>query len=99
MTYKIRDGIVMETICGVTLLIATLEASASCPYAAELNEASAYIWTMLFAGRSLEEMTDQAARDFEMTREEAREILRTYLEELADQNYLLVQQEEVTDEI
>ena len=48
MNYKIRDGLVLETLCGTSLLIATLEARKYCPYVMQLNEASAYIWKMLF---------------------------------------------------
>lgn len=51
MNYKIREGIVMETLCGTSLLIATLEARKYCPYVMQLNEASAYIWQMLLMGK------------------------------------------------
>lgn len=93
MSYKIRDGIVMETICGTSLLIATLEATKYCPYVMQLNEASAYIWRMLFDGKSMEEMTVLAARDFEITEEEARETLNSFLQGLAEQNYLIAKNE------
>lgn len=99
MTYKIRDGIVMETICGVTLLIATLEASADCPYAVRLNGASAYIWDMLFRGLSFEEMTARTAKDQQLSEEEAGRILQAYIQELARNKYLSIQEEEKANEI
>lgn len=94
MSYKIRDGIVMESLCGVSLLIATLEAREYCPYVMELNEASAYIWNMLFEGKTQDEMTELAAKDFQITTDEARETIQEFLAELIKQNYLIIEKNE-----
>lgn len=91
MEYKIRDGIVKETICGTALLIATLEASRYCPYAMQLNDASAYIWDMLFQGKTVAQMTESVVKDFDLPEQEARDILDGYLKELKEQNYLLTE--------
>lgn len=89
MDYKIRDGIIMERVCGVPLLIATLEATRYCPYAMQLNEASAYIWEMLFQEKTVAEMTESVATDFNLSKEEAHNVLLDFLAELKEQNYLL----------
>ena len=91
MEYKIREGIVMETVCGTALLIATLDATRYCPYAMQLNESSAYIWDMLFRGKTVAEMTASVADDFGLSEEEARNTLTGYLEELKEQKYLLTE--------
>lgn len=93
MQYKVRDGIVMESLCGVSLIIATLEARDHCPYVMQLNEASAYIWKLLFAGKSMEEMAALAAKDFGITEAEAAEIIKSFMDELRKQNYLIEEKE------
>ncbi len=93
MHYKVRDGIVMESLCGISLIIATLEARDHCPYVMQLNEASAYIWRLLFDRRSMEEMAALASKDFGITEAEAVEIIKSFLEELTEQNYLIVEKE------
>lgn len=91
MNYKIREGIVMETLCGTSLLIATLEARKYCPYVMQLNESSAYIWSMLFEKKTQTEMKEQAAKDFGISPEEADEIINNFVEELVKQNYLIIE--------
>ena len=91
MDYRIRDGIVMETICGTSLLIATLEATQHCPYVAQLNEASAYIWKMLFDNKSFEEMTVMISKDFDISEKEAADTLGGFLTQLKEQNYLVTE--------
>lgn len=94
MRYKIRNGLVIETVCGTSLLIATLEARKHCPYVMRLNEASAYIWKLLFEGKTLDEMTALAAKDFELSPAEARETLTGFLASLIEQNYLMAEETE-----
>lgn len=89
MSYKIREGIVMETLCGTSLLIATLEARKYCPYVMQLNEASAYIWQMLFDGKTYEEMKKRAAEDFEISVEQAGETIESFLSDLIEKKYLI----------
>lgn len=98
MNYKIRDGIVMETVCGTSLLIATLEARKHCPYIMQLNEASAYIWKMLFDGKTIDEMAALAEKDFEISILEAYETLNHFLSGLTEQNYLIIEANEDKDQ-
>lgn len=93
MKYKIRDGIVMETVCGTSLLIATLAARKYCPYVMRLNEASAYIWNMLFAGMERDEMIDSIVRDFRISRKEAGTVLNDFIGQLYELHYLLDEKE------
>lgn len=98
MNYKIRDGIVMETVCGTSLLIATLEARKYCPYVMQLNEASVYIWKMLLDGKTLDEMTALATKDFEISSAEAYATLNGFLSSLMEQNYLIMEENEEKDQ-
>jgi hypothetical protein len=78
----------METVCGQSLLIASLEARPLCPYLTQLNEASAYIWTLLSRGHSVEEMTEKISRDYGLAAEEAGGILQDFLHELEENHYI-----------
>lgn len=98
MNYKIRDGIVMETVCGTSLLIATLEARKYCPYVMQLNEASVYICKMLLEGKTLDEMAALAAKDFEISSAEAYATLNDFLSSLMEQNYLIMEENEEKDQ-
>ena len=94
MEYRIRDGIVMESVCGRELLIATLEAREYCPYLVELNEASAYIWKRLFSGTSPDKIASDIAADYGLSEKEASETVDAFLSELIKQQYLLPYTEE-----
>ncbi|MCI5530442.1 MAG: PqqD family protein [Blautia sp.] len=98
MNYRIQEGLVMETICGTSLLIATLKARKHCPYVMQLNEAAAYVWEMLFQGKMLDEMAARIADDFEMSEEEANDALKSFLLELEKDNYLIIEEEDKSDE-
>lgn len=98
MNYRIQEGLVMETICGTSLLISTLEARKYCPYVMQLNEAAAYIWKMLFNGEMINEMAAQIAMDFEISVDEAYEALNSFLRELVEKNYLIIEMEDKSNE-
>lgn len=59
--YKLRKGIVMTTVCGETLLVATAEAREDCPFTVRLNEASVYLLSLLETELSEEERAAKIA--------------------------------------
>ena len=64
----------------------------------QLNEAAAYIWKMLFNGEMINEMAAQIAMDFEISVDEAYEALNSFLRELVEQNYLIIEMEDKSNE-
>lgn len=88
MKYRIRDGIVMDRLCGIDLLIATLEARKTCPYVMQLNEASAFIWRMLFDGIGIEEMAQRAASKYQIPLQVASDTIMQFLNNLVEQKYI-----------
>ena len=93
MKYKIQPGVIMETVCGQSLLVASLEARPLCPYLTQLNEASAYIWMMLSQGLSVEEMTERISIDYDLASEKAAGILKDFLLELEKNHYIQVERD------
>ena len=94
MKYLIRKGVVLEYVCGRPLLIATLEARKYCPYLVELNDASVYIWSQLLKENSSEEIAASVAVDFDLTMQQAENIVDDFISELKKQHYLIPEMEE-----
>lgn len=93
MRYQIREGIVLETVCGESMLIATFAARKACPYILELNDASVLIWKGLTEGLNESEIAKRASDEFEVSYEEAREAIRDFLLFLEQNGYLIRQDE------
>ena len=90
MTYKTREGVILEKICGEYRLIATLDATKFCPVASALNEDSAMVWTMMQDGLDTEEMVHRIVEKYsDLSNEEAGSILETFIRTLMDQGYVL----------
>ena len=90
MTYKTREGVILEKICGEYRLIATLDARKFCPVASALNEDSAMVWTMMQDGLDTEEMVHRIVEKYsDLSNEEAGSILETFIRTLIDQGYVL----------
>ena len=88
MKYRIRDGIVMEEICGVVLLISTVEARKSCPYLTELNESSIYVWNLIKEGKNTDEMAEEISEKYQISVNDAKEVLTGFLTDLENQNFI-----------
>lgn len=89
MDYRIHPGIVFQTICGRSFLIAVRLARKECPHLQELNEYGAFCWCLLEQGRREEEMIPEIMKEYLVNEEEAREGLTQFIKELSDFHYLL----------
>ncbi len=88
MRYTIQKGLVRETICGQHVLIATIEAREKCPYLTQLNDDSAFIWDLLAAGQSTEEMAAAVAGQYEIPEHEAAEAIEQFLKDMEDKHFI-----------
>lgn len=93
MKYSLREGLVLETVCDTTLLVATLEARKYCPYVMQLNDASNFIVQSIVNGDSIEKMAENAAKEYEISQEEAVKTIHYFISELKKKNYLVVKEE------
>ena len=90
MNYRVHPGIVFQTICGRSFLIAVRPARKECPHIQELNEYGAFCWCLLEQGRQPEEMIPEIMKEYPVKEEEAREGLMQFIKQLVDFHYLLL---------
>ncbi len=86
--FKVRKGIVLETVCDENILVAAGEARHFCPYIQPLNESAAYLWRLLEKGMTLDQIVDRATIDYELPVEEILPGLQDFMETLFQKGYL-----------
>lgn len=89
MKYNLLSGVVLVPVCDENLLVATKEAMKTVPAVKELNETGAFVWQMLKQGKSLDEMVDQTAKEYEISVDEAKEGLLEFIEALSKAGYIV----------
>lgn len=87
--YQIQKGIVLETICGQDLLIATSEAREKCPYLMQINKESAFIWKHLMNEKTTSEITDEIVQSYDISKKEAEKALTEFLEACEKNNLII----------
>ena len=85
--FKLREGVILETICEEYVLVASGEARHHCPYVRQLNESAAYLWKLLEQGLDMDQMAARAARDYGLSVEEIIPGLQNFIHMLLDQGY------------
>lgn len=88
MTYKLQPGVVLTSVCGEYLLVATGEALGKVAYARGLNETGAYFWSLLEEGLSVDQIAATAAKTYEAPEDQVRPILLHFLDSLRSAGYL-----------
>ena len=89
MIYRIQNGVVRETICGESLLISTKEAREHCPYLTQLDESSAFIWSLLEKRTDSKDMIEQIMQRYEVTEAEAAEGLMGFLNAMEEKHFII----------
>lgn len=89
MKYRKQAGIIMETICGQSLLIATAEARKYCPYLTQLDESSAFIWRMIEDGCTTEEMIPRIIDEYGISEKEAEGGLTAFLDGMEKNKFII----------
>lgn len=87
--YTIQPGVVLASVCGQALLVATRPAWGKCPYINQLNETGAYFWSHLEQGLDTEQIVQAAAQHYDAAPERIRTDLLTFLQALQEHGYLL----------
>ena len=89
MKYRLREGLVIETVCGKPLLAATLKARKYCPYLTELNESSLFVLKMIEKELDIDEMAKKVSAYYQIDEETAAASLSAYLETLQSSGFIL----------
>lgn len=89
MKYRVREGIIMTKLCGVSVLIPTREAFDHCHTIQRLPLLWAATWEGLVKGKTLEETIRVHEILTKKPREEVIYRLEQFYEELADKGFLV----------
>lgn len=89
MKYKTRPGVILIQICGEYLLISGAEARKYCPYSAQINETSAFLWKLLEQGASEKDMIQAIKEEYDTAELDVEAVVKEYLNHLSEKNYLV----------
>ncbi len=88
--YRVRDGVVLESIAGVYLIISTYAVREFCPYVKRINETGAYYFEQIQNGFSAEDILGQVAEAFPYVERSVLESdLYDFIEDLVNNGYLI----------
>lgn len=88
MSYQLCPGVVLATVCGEHMLIATRAARETVPSIRMLNDSAAYFWKLLQEQTPVEEIPARTAQDYDITAEQAQLFLQQFMDAMAEQGYL-----------
>lgn len=89
MTYHVCPGIVLATVCGENLLIATREARGKTANVKILNQTGAYFWKCFEQHRELNEIIAQASADYHISVEQVESAIEGFVSTLEKDGYLI----------
>lgn len=88
MTYPMRKDVLLEQICGDDYLIAYGSARGCVPMIMGISPAGAYFWRLLQQGVEVDTILQNAARDYEISPDEARDGFVRFTDSLREKGYL-----------
>lgn len=89
MKYSIAEGIMLVTICDVSMLVATGTARAKFPFTNNLNETGVFYWKLLEQGKDTDMLTAEAKAVYGRTEEELRPGIEKFLSSLEKAGYII----------
>lgn len=97
--YRTRPGVVLTSICGEQLLVSAKANLNICPYVSQINDSSAFLWSVLAHGATEDELIRAVKDKFEVEEpEDLRPVIEAFLETMLEKNYLLVSEQGGKDE-
>ncbi len=97
--YKTREGIVLTEVCGETLLVSANALRKLCPFVTVLNESSAFLWTQLRNGATVEELESAVHAEYEIDDPSVvRAVIEDFLRQMLELNYLVAEEGESHEE-
>ena len=93
--YKVRDGIVLESICGKYVLISTEAAREECDYIRKIDDIVAYYWEMMEQELTIDQMVEKASGVFtDIDSNVIQNDILNLIEQLKNAGYLLKDDED-----
>jgi len=92
--YRFRKGVVLTSICGEYLLVATPEARSYCERIRQINETGADIVVQLLNGAgNIDEIINGLQDEYEITNTiEFREKIQVFLDDLIKKGYVIIEE-------
>ncbi len=88
--YKTREGVVLTSICGESLLVSATALHGICPSVTTLNDSSAFLWKELQKGAGLEDLEKAVLAEYEIDDVMAVRIeIESFILQMLETNYLL----------
>lgn len=91
---KVRPGVVLLSVCGEHMLVATREARETVPYVQQINGPAAFYWKLLEEGREPKEIVRQAAEKYQMPPQKAVAAVLAFMKKLQQAGYLVIEDTE-----
>ncbi len=88
MTYPLQPDVLLEQICGEEYLIAYGSARGRVPALMGVSPAGAYFWRLLERGTDTDIILRSAARDYDISLDEARDGFVRFTASLREKGYL-----------
>lgn len=96
MTFKTRPGVVLTSICGEYYLVSPRSLQPLCPYLTNINETSAFLWSVLMEGATAAQLEEAVAKEYEVDDpDQVRNAIQGFLQQMLSLNYLLETQGEI----
>lgn len=93
--WRLREGVLLTHIHGVSLLVADKKARKYCRFASRVNETGAFFWRQLSEGRHREEILAAMHREYEIPEgADPGEDLDQFLRSLVDNHYIVSEADE-----
>ena len=87
--YKARPGVVLLTVCGEHLLVATGQARGQCPDITQINEAGADFWRIILEEGRFDRVLARVQSELELPSRSAFPALLAFLSKLTGSGYLI----------
>ena len=88
---KISPGVVLVSVCGEYILVATREAREKVPYVQQINSAAAFYWEQLQKGLEPQDIARQAASKYHMSGRQAAGAVIDCLKKLHQRGYITIE--------
>lgn len=90
--YRPRQGVVLVSVCGEHLLVATGEARDTCPYITQINDKAAFFWEMIREKKEIDNIASLIPHNSE--NDKGKDLLAAilFIGKMSKAGYLLVEE-------
>ena len=89
MKFRVREGVVLERVCGENILIATLKARESCPNVTQINDAAAVLWNAFSQDMDFESIVENITLNYDISENDARQTIMEFATNMEKNGYLI----------